>query len=295
MASIDEINKYYTAALDYVEYIRNKQYELRKKEILLPSGEAIYNELYMALNNFSIAPEIYFCRKEVEEVLFLVLTELKEIYQDSIDLEEIGNIYNMIRVTNGTNPFEGSFVENPVNNERYLLFDRVDVLDSVPVIVHEGTHYLQDKYTTLKNGYHTEILSMLLEMIVASRLSDEMHDVNIFNKNISNRFKTLNELIAKQNEFNQLNNTQIGSSLESKSSFAKTYIDDLTYTYIVSFAYAYQLYRKYKCDPEYMLKNIRNIFTDYTSVDELVSYYGIEFKDPSIITNIRKEMSLLKK
>lgn len=295
MANIEEINKYYSAAIDYVEYLRSQEYELRKKEILLPSGESQYKDLHMALGNFSIEPEIYLCRKQVEEILYLVLTELKDIYGDSIDLEEIGNIHNMIRVTNGPNPFEGSYVEDSRNNERYLLFDRVDVLDSVPVVIHEGTHYLQDKFITLENGYHLEILPMLMEMITADRLSSELYDINLFKKNISNRFKTLKELILKQNEFAQINREQTGTLLEAKTGIIKTYIDDLTYTYIVSFAYAYALYRKYKFDPEYMLKNIRKVFTNYTSVDDLISYYDINFKDPSIMINIRKEMSLLKK
>ena len=184
MANIEEINRYYSAAIDYVEYLRSQEYELRKKEILLPSGESQYKDLHMALGNLSIEPEIYLCRKQVEEILYLVLTELKDIYGDSIDLEEIGNIHNMIRVTNGPNPFEGLYVEDSKNNERYLLFDRVDVLDSVPVVIHEGTHYLQDKFTTLENGYHLEILPMLMEMITSDILSSELYDINLFKNNI---------------------------------------------------------------------------------------------------------------
>ena len=44
-----------------------------------------------------------------------------------------------------------------------------------------------------------------------------------------------------------------------------------------------------------MLKNISNMFTSYDSVDDLLNYYGIEFKDPRTLVNIRQEMQLLKK
>lgn len=293
MANIEEINTLYSNAASYVEYLKDQEYELKRKEIILPSGQTQYNDLYNTFKYVEPLSELYFCRKEADEILFIVLNELKTLYGDSIDLEEIGNVYKMIRVTNGSNPFEGNYQE--INGEKILLFDRVDVFDSIPVVVHEGTHYLQDKYTTLSNGYHLETLPMLMEMIVADKLSTEMYDINLLKKNISNRFKTLKELIEKKIELEEANRERLGIVLSAKMDIVKQYIDDLIYTYIVSFSYAYALYKKYKFDPEYMLKNIHNVFADYTSIDELISYYGIEFKDPRTLVNIRQEISLLKK
>lgn len=295
MKYIDEINKYYAAAIDYVAYLNAMDYSLKKPELFLPSGESQYKRIESIINNSGLQAEAYFHKTLPEEVLYSVLCELKDLYGDSIDLFEIGNIYNMIRVSNGTNPFEGSYVENNATCEKYLLFDRVDTLDSIPVVVHEGTHYLQDKFTTLDNGYHNEILPILMELITAERLSETTPDSNIYKKNMSNRIRVIEELIREQIKLTKIYQEQLGTSFEPKTSIIKSYIDDIVYTYLVSFTYAFALFKKYQSDPEYMLKNVRRIFSNYDSVDDLIKYYGIEFKDTRIADNLKNEIVLIKK
>ena len=291
MNKIEQIKDDYVLAVEYFNHTFELGYQLEKVELSTQSAKINYDSFVNTLMSTNPRTLTFYHKSDFKTVTGTALGTMRDIFGYSIPMEEYVNLLYMCGISKGPDPFECNYVE--VNGQKILLFDRLDTLDSIPCVAHEATHYLQDKYTNLRNGFHCEVLSMLIELIVLDDI-DSLHiDSNLKYKNYAktiNALKNLQNLISGLKEYEEYQ-----ESLKPQITAIKEHRENLAYTYTASYIYAYNLYLKYKENPDELITEIRKVFISETSVDKIIEHYNLTFDNTSTFEAPNKLLNQFKR
>ena len=283
--NIKNLVEKYNNAANFFNHANELGYIYPKFEISSPVAKLNYDSFIELLKVANPKENKNYKHIPFDTVALTSFEMMEDIFGDTIPITEYDNIYYMLGVNHGPDPFECNYIE--LNGKKIFAFDRLDTLDSIPCVGHESTHYLQDKYTLLLNGFHCEIMSMLVELIMVYELNKTNIDKYLLSRNINKTIKALQDLLKFIDESKELE-TEILSIPEYKprTDLIKLHAEYMAYTYISSFIYAYNLFLRYKDDKKELLTNLRKVFSMCTSADMLISIYGIDFKDNKTFDNV---------
>lgn len=291
MSKIEEINENYNLAVSYFSHAEELFYQFPKFELSSPDAKLNYESFITTLKITNPKDISKYYKLSFGAVTCYALGRMYELLGEGIPSSDFEELLHMCAVSNGEDPFECNYVE--INGQKLLLFDRLDVYDSIPCVGHEASHHLQDKYCTLNNGYHCEVLSMLIELILSDEISTPNIDSNIYYKNIAktiNALKRLQEFVGEVSSYSKESNIP---ELRQKIEYIKKHREHMAYTYTVSFIYAYNLFLEYKKNPDKLLNELEMMFINNSSIDSIIQKYKLDFSNKETFVGPNKVLKSL--
>ena len=293
MSRIEEINENFDLAVSYFSHAEEMFYQFPKYELSSPSAKMNYESFLTTLNKTNPKEIKTYYKSSFGNTTGYALGRMYELLGGGVPTSDFAELLYMCAVSNGEDPFECNYVE--INGQKLLLFDRLDVYDSIPCIGHEASHHLQDKYCTLYNGYHCEILSMLIELILADEISKPNIDSTIYYKNITKTINALKKLQAYASSITSYNKEARIPELRVKIEYIKEHREQMAYTYTVSFIYAYNLFLEYKKNPNKLLNELEMMFMNNSSIDRVIENYNLDFSNKETFEGPNKVLKSLSK
>ena len=277
MLQISNLEYKYNNAVSFFHHQVEMGYIFNNIEFVSELAKLNYDPFTKLISKSNIKENKNYHETTFNQVTRNAIGLMSDILGPSVPTQEYFNILKMCAISKGEDPFECNYVE--LNGEKLLLFDRLDTYDSVACVGHEAMHYLQDKYLDLRNGYHQEVLSMLIEFIIADAMTAPDTDLLILNRNYAKTLNALKNLLIYIEECKQYEELiDYDKSYKIKVDQVKAHGQTMSYTYTSSFIYAYNLFLQYKDNPGTILRLIRRIFNEGSSVDRIINFYDLSLE-----------------
>ena len=274
MLQISDLEYKYQNAVSFFRHQVDMGYVFPNIEFVSNPAKMHYDSFINLIRESNIKESKDYKETSFNQVTRNAIGLMSDILGPSVPTQEYFNILKMCAISKGEDPFECNYVE--INGEKILLFDRLDTYDSVACVGHEAMHYLQDKYLDLVNGYHQEVLSMLIELIIADAMTAPDTDMLILNKNYAKTINGLKNLLIYIEECDEYEKEfGYNETLRNRIAKVRAHGQTMSYTYTSSFIYAYNLFLEYKKNPGVILRLIRRIFNEGTSIDKIINFYGL--------------------
>lgn len=286
MGILEKVSKYTMAYVQDIITCVDNDLDRDKDELITAVGKTGVKTFCDEVRKGSYENNYSFVTISNDETYLYAMHFLFELLGNSIIRREFDDIKKMLISTGGDNPYTGSYAIDPATGKKYLVFERFDTLDTVPVLAHESMHYLEDRYLIMKNFFHKEVLPMLIEMICAYELNNEVMDPNLYRKCLLERFRSFVDLLDEEETFRHLAPKEYHHA--SDFVVAHCYLVDTVYMYVSSFIYAYNLFLRYKDDKKTLINKVQELFNNSSDILPLFRYYGIDFaKDKTFLEPIK--------
>lgn len=259
------------------------------KDIQFGKGKRNYDKICTKLKN--INPELVdysTCQTiSLEELKEYMLKYLPEIYGSNYQ-KRVQELNGMLYPHKMSTPFDAAIEQN-YQNDNYetnaIHINRKPLSIQILSTAHEYVHDFLTPYTTTKfnsviSSYHyDELLSILTEYIILSKIK------NNFQENLT----LLHEMTRIKANHDHVEEVEATYELERQGAVLHEMIEYFDYArhnaykYIISDIYATKLAECYQLDTVTFLKELRKVIQGLSSIDNLLNYYNVNLKEPSVI------------
>lgn len=223
----------------------------------------------------------------VYDLSIQILTLLFHHFNNIVPIDDIIRIVFGCHVYGGNNPFEG-YVEE-INGKKNIALECDNRVESIPTIVHEGSHIIvPNSYTP--NYHHREVIPIIAEFIACSVLDG----MNIGTENLESvyawRVDCLKQYFKTRTENDDTFMEHQDLSLLEKAPYI--YQSHNSYSYIISTLAAFNLFDNYLEDPLTFINKLSASIKNDQNIYSLYKYFGIDFNSEKVVaipTNILKK------
>ncbi len=166
-----------------------------------------------------------------------------------------------------------------------------DISYNALALIHENTHVLFNRQVQTGFHYHyNELLPILMELIATTQLETTMNDPALLENYLKIRLHTLQEFVMK---FSQgiVQKKQLKTILPDIQ-LVLDYTIHNSYSYIISFVFAYHLFEQYKENPESIRQTIIKCITHQESIENILKQRQVTLKNPETVKATEKILKI---
>lgn len=243
------------------------------------------------INSNPIEDNTNYQNLEYNEIIYYALNIVKSLLGDSVSNKELYDIATIIVVTDNKGVMDGYYtniriIDKTTNNEKenhdILFIPGMNKTASIVCLVHEIMHYLErvERIKSFNNYRYMETMSQVGESFASYQLERNKLEKNIMDKIYQLRLDAIKfqqeSLIIFQNQFKNF-------IVIPEVAQAYNYEISRDHAYLMGFVHQVCLFNRFLADEQTFLTNIRKIFKNESTVEELLEYYGIDLKHNKIV------------